>query len=161
MQELQLYVRFLPRTSAPGQSESARAIERMTTSIRDLDQASLAAVSQSLPPQDHNSYQGYQEQLNNSVQELYEMIEPVRNAGCSQAEKLGHLVTMMADYVQPLAAGAIGCASKNANSRMQMSLLDQSKTVAECASQLVYAAKEGGGNHKVSVLLILYCGYII
>ncbi|WP_411026627.1 hypothetical protein, partial [Salmonella sp. s54395] len=31
-----------------------------------------------------------------------------------------------------------------------MALLDQSKTVAECALQLLYASKEGGGNPKAT-----------
>lgn len=31
-----------------------------------------------------------------------------------------------------------------------MCILDQTKTVAECALQLVYAAKEAGGNPKAT-----------
>ena len=128
-------------------------MERMQSYIKDLERASLEAASQSLVPRGSNrhsmSHQAFQEQLNNSLQNLSDMIDPVQRAGCSQAEKLGHLVTMMADYVQPLASAAIACASQSVKSRMQMDLLDQSRTVAECSHQLVFAAKEGGGNHKV------------
>jgi hypothetical protein len=53
-------------------------------------------------------------------------------------------------YFEPLVAGAIGAASNMVHSKQQMVLLDQTKTVAECALQLVYATKEGGGNPKVS-----------
>lgn len=35
-------------------------------------------------------------------------------------------------------------------SKQQMCILDQTKTVAECALQLVYAAKEAGGNPKAT-----------
>ena len=57
-------------------------------------------------------------------------------------------ISMVANYFEPLADGAIGGASKTLNSKRQMAILDQSKTVAECALQLVYASKEGGGNPK-------------
>lgn len=36
------------------------------------------------------------------------------------------------------------------HSQPQMVLLDQTKTLTECASQLVYSTKEGGGNPKVN-----------
>ena len=39
---------FLCRDCAPGQRECDESIERLNRSIRDLDQASLAAISQSL-----------------------------------------------------------------------------------------------------------------
>ena len=50
--------------------------------------------------------------------------------------------------MDPLAVGAIGAASKTLNSKQQMAILDQTKSVAESALQLTYAAKEGGGNPK-------------
>ena len=55
----------------------------------------------------------------------------------------------MGNYFVPLTRNAIGAASKTQNSQRQMALLDQCKTVAESALQLLYAAKEGGGNPKV------------
>lgn len=61
---------------------------------------------------------------------------------CFQASTMG-------SYFEPLTTGAIGTASKTVNSKQQMSILDQTKTVAESALQLIYAAKEGGGNPKV------------
>jgi talin len=36
------------------------------------------------------------------------------------------------------------------SSKQQVLLLDQTKTVAECAQQLLYAVKESGGNPKAS-----------
>jgi talin len=48
---------------------------------------------------------------------------------------------------------ATGSASYLLNSKQQMMMLDQSKTVTECAIQLVLVAKEAGGNPKV-----IFCG---
>ena len=56
----------------------------------------------------------------------------------------------MASYFEPLANATIGAASNSANHQRQMDILDYSKTLAESALQLMYAAKEGGGNPKVS-----------
>lgn len=43
----------------------------------------------------------------------------------------------------------MGMASKILDHQQQMNLLDQTKTLAESALQMLYAAKEGGGNPKV------------
>ena len=48
-----------------------------------------------------------------------------------------------------MVTSATGSASHLHNSKQQMMILDQTKTVTECALQLVYAAKEAGGNPKV------------
>lgn len=56
----------------------------------------------------------------------------------------------MAQYFEPLILAAIGAASKTPNHQQQMNLLDQTKTLAESALQMLYTAKEAGGNPKVS-----------
>lgn len=43
---------LLCRDKAPGQRECDEAIEVLTGSIRDVDQASLAAISQQLAPRE-------------------------------------------------------------------------------------------------------------
>ena len=58
-------------------------------------------------------------------------------------------VTSLASYLEPMSEGSVGCASKTMNSRQQMNILDQSKTAAEAAAQLIVTAKEAGGNPKV------------
>ena len=50
------------------------------------------------------------------------------------------------NYFLPLSRSAVGAASKTSNADRQMSLLEQTKTLAESALQLMYAAKECGGN---------------
>lgn len=62
----------------------------------------------------------------------------------------------MTSFFDPLVQSAIGSASKTVNSKQQMALLDQTKTVAECALQLIYAAKEAGGNPKVILLKVIH-----
>lgn len=46
----------------------------------------------------------------------------------------------------------MGMASKIFDHQQQMNLLDQTKTLAESALQMLYAAKEGGGNPKVRLI---------
>lgn len=55
----------------------------------------------------------------------------------------------MASYFEPLIMAAIGTASKILSSQQQMAVLDQTKTLAESALQMLYTAKEAGGNPKV------------
>jgi len=58
-------------------------------------------------------------------------------------------VTQLASYFEPLILAAVGVASKMLDHQQQMTVLDQTKTLAESALQMLYAAKEGGGNPKV------------
>uniref|UniRef100_A0A803TZ85 I/LWEQ domain-containing protein n=1 Tax=Anolis carolinensis TaxID=28377 RepID=A0A803TZ85_ANOCA len=63
---------------------------------------------------------------------------------------LGFKVTQLASYFEPLVLAAVGLVSKLMSHQQQMTLLDQTKTLAESALQTLYAAKEGGGNPKAS-----------
>lgn len=60
-------------------------------------------------------------------------------------------MTQLAGYFEPLIMAAVGVASKLQDHQQQMTFLDQSKTLAESALQMLYAAKEGGGNPKVKI----------
>nr|CAD7426624.1 unnamed protein product [Timema monikensis] len=136
------------RDKAPGQKECDDAIEKLSAKIRDLDQTYLSAVSQSLSPRRDNTLQGFTDQMESSATEISEKLEPLRSAAKYGAENIGHAVNQMVQYFEPLVSGAIGAGSNMVHSKQQMVLLDQTKTVAECALQLVYATKEGGGNPK-------------
>lgn len=61
----------------------------------------------------------------------------------------------MASYFEPLIMAAIGTASKILSSQQQMAVLDQTKTLTESALQMLYTAKEAGGNPKVMTTLHL------
>ncbi|XP_041355718.1 talin-1-like [Gigantopelta aegis] len=136
------------KDSAPGQKECDIAIQKLNRTIRDLDQASLAAISQSLAPREEKSLKGFQEQMINSAREIIDTIDAIRRAAKSEPETLGHLINSMASYFEPLADGAVGTASRILNSKQQMNVLDLCKTVSESALQLMFASKEGGGNPK-------------
>ncbi|XP_012143051.2 talin_middle and talin-RS domain-containing protein rhea isoform X1 [Megachile rotundata] len=136
------------RDKAPGQKECDSAIEKLSARIRELDAASLSAVSQALLPRRENTVQGFTDQMESSASELREKLEPLRTAAKYEAENVGHAVSQIALYCEPLVTGAIGAASNMVHSKQQMVLLDQTKTVAESALQLVCVTKESGGNPK-------------
>ncbi|OXB66686.1 hypothetical protein ASZ78_013077 [Callipepla squamata] len=161
------------RDKAPGQRECDEAIEVLNRCMREVDQASLAAISQQLAPregisQEVNSIspepgetnpaaasfkalslqQALHNQMITAVQEINNLIEPVASAARAEASQLGHKVSQMAQYFEPLILAAIGAASKTPNHQQQMNLLDQTKTLAESALQMLYTAKEAGGNPK-------------
>lgn len=58
-------------------------------------------------------------------------------------------MTQLASYFDPLIVASVGLASKLHDHQQQMTILDQTKTLSESALQMLYAAKEGGGNPKV------------
>ncbi|XP_052569196.1 talin-2 isoform X1 [Peromyscus californicus insignis] len=136
------------RDKAPGQRECDYSIDGINRCIRDIEQASLAAVSQSLATRDDISVEALQEQLTSVVQEIGHLIDPIATAARGEAAQLGHKVTQLAGYFEPLILAAVGVASKMLDHQQQMTVLDQTKTLAESALQMLYAAKEGGGNPK-------------
>ncbi|XP_015742916.1 talin-2 isoform X2 [Python bivittatus] len=138
------------RDKAPGQRECDYAIDGINKCIRDIEQASLAAVSQNLATRDDISVEALQEQLTSVVQEIGHLIDPIATAARGEAAQLGHKVTQLSSYFEPLVLAAVGVVSKLMNHQQQINLLDQTKTLAESALQMLYAAKEGGGNPKAS-----------
>uniref|UniRef100_A0A8C8B3Q9 Talin 1 n=1 Tax=Otus sunia TaxID=257818 RepID=A0A8C8B3Q9_9STRI len=137
------------RDKAPGQRECDEAIEVLNRCMREVDQASLAAISQQLAPREDISQEALHNQMITAVQEISNLIEPVAGAARAEASQLGHKVSQMAQYFEPLIMAAIGAASKTPNHQQQMNLLDQTKTLAESALQMLYTAKEAGGNPKL------------
>ncbi|XP_061534093.1 talin-2 isoform X2 [Phycodurus eques] len=138
------------RDKAPGQKECDYSIDSINKCIRDIEQASLAAVGQTLPCRDDISMEALQEQLTSSVQEIGHLIDPVSTAARGEAAQLGHKVTQLASYFDPLIVASVGLTSKLQDHQQQMTILDQTKTLSESALQMLYAAKEGGGNPKAS-----------
>ncbi|XP_069046811.1 talin-2 isoform X1 [Lepisosteus oculatus] len=138
------------RDKAPGQRECDYSIDNINKCIRDIEQASLAAVSQNLPTRDDISLEPLQDQLTSAVQEIGHLIDPISTAARGEAAQLGHKVTQLASYFEPLILASVGVASKILDHQQQMTVLDQTKTLAESALQMLYAAKEGGGNPKAA-----------
>uniref|UniRef100_A0A8C6XTE1 Talin 1 n=1 Tax=Naja naja TaxID=35670 RepID=A0A8C6XTE1_NAJNA len=138
------------RDKAPGQRECDEAIETLNRCVRDVDQASLAAISQQLAPREGISQEALHNQMLTAVQEISNLIEPVAGAARAEASQLGHKVSQLAQYFEPLVMAAVGAASKMLNHQQQMTLLDQTKTLAESGLQMLYTAKEAGGNPKAA-----------
>ncbi|XP_039629376.1 talin-2 isoform X1 [Polypterus senegalus] len=138
------------RDKAPGQRECDYSIDNINKCIRDIEQASLAAVSQNLPKREEISLEALQDQLTSTVQEIGHLIDPISTAARGEAAQLGHKVTQLASYFEPLILASVGVASKLLDHQQQMTVLDQTKTLAESALQMLYAAKEGGGNPKAA-----------
>lgn len=136
------------KDNAPGQRECDEALEQINYTINQLDQASLAAISQQLEPRPENTLQGFQEQMMQNLSQMSDVIDPLAAAAKSEPEKIGHRVAQMSSFIAPLADLAVGAASRTADVQRKVDLLDQAKTVAESAAQLMYATKEGGGNPK-------------
>ncbi|KAL0267697.1 UNVERIFIED_CONTAM: hypothetical protein PYX00_009891 [Menopon gallinae] len=136
------------RDKAPGQNECDSAIETLTALMKELDQTAMLSVSQNLAPRRENTLQGFTDQVQTAVNEIGEKLPALKTAAKYQAENVGHAVTQFIQYFEPLVKNAIGAASNIIHSQPQMVLLDQTKTLTECATQLVCATKEGGGNPK-------------
>ncbi|KAL3884759.1 hypothetical protein ACJMK2_024867 [Sinanodonta woodiana] len=136
------------KDTAPGQKECDIAVEKIGRAIRELDQASLAALSENLPPRTERSLRSYQEQMISCSREILDCIESIRTAAKGEPQNLGHQIHRMASYFEPLADGAIGTASLTTASKQQMTSLDMTKTVIESALQFAFSSKEGGGNPK-------------
>ena len=75
-------------------------------------------------------------------------IDLVKEAAKSEAEKLGHSVTDMANFCESLMKSSQGIASTSLTTVRQVKILEQAKTIGESTVQFLYAAKEGGGNKK-------------
>ncbi|XP_035383856.1 talin-2-like isoform X2 [Electrophorus electricus] len=135
------------REKAPGQRECDCAIESISKAIRELEQAFLAAVTQGLPAQDI-SLQALQEKLMSSVEEVGHLIEPTSTAAKGEAAQLGHNMSQLVSCFDDLCRAAVGVASLLLHHQQQMTVLDQVKTLAESTLQMLYAAKEAGGNPK-------------
>lgn len=138
------------RDKAPGQRECDDAIEQLTMHIRELDQASLAAINQNLAPRKNKDIKQYTEQMNQSAVQISQKLSEVQEASKSEAERLGHSITSLMSYFEPMVSNAVGTASNMGSSKQQVVILDQTKAVAECAQQLLYAAKESGGNPRAT-----------
>lgn len=99
--------------------------------VSHLDKMTITAISLSSP------FQNVAFAIIKKFTELIETLHP-----SSQ-------VTQLAGYFEPLIAASVGVTSKLKDHQQQMTFLDQTKTLAESALQMLYAAKEGGGNPKV------------
>lgn len=138
------------RTKSPGQNECAQAVEILSEYLRQLNSASLMTVSgQQISKSDNVSPpQDIIARATAAANEIIDNLEPLRIAGRQESQKIGHSVNQIIQYFESLVNGSINASTTVANSKQQILLLDQTKTVTESALQLVLAVKEAGGNPK-------------
>eukprot|EP00051_Salpingoeca_urceolata_P011463 m.142076 g.142076 ORF g.142076 m.142076 type:complete len:2525 (-) comp17132_c0_seq1:108-7682(-) len=136
------------RDHAPGQAECDCAIFELNKSISELDAAQMAATMGHLEPHEANSFQGFQQDFVDSTTVFGDSVEGIAKAALGEPQKLSHGVMALANRFGTYCAAAIGAASRLPDKDKQESFIEQAKTVAESALQLVYAARDSGGNAK-------------
>jgi talin len=141
------------KEKAPAKIECDRALSIIDKCMKHLESALLAvAMNQKLPLSEianAKSLQAYQEHAISCSTQIMELIDQLRVAAKGEADKLGHLVTEISQYFEPLVVNVIGCAAKTPfNSQQQGAYLEQTKTVLESTLQLMIASKECAGNPK-------------
>lgn len=136
------------REKAPGQAQCDAVLETINTCARELDTASISIGVQGIPKRQENTLQGFTNQMLNASAELLDKLEPIKSAAKRNAESLGHSVTEISRYIQPLTYSAIGACSHIIHSKKQTLLIDQTRSVVEIARELVEIAKEAGGNPR-------------
>ena len=138
------------KDASPGQNECDDALEKIRICINELDQSTLDAINKTLRIRDDNNLKGFREAICASASEIEEHVDGVRIAGKTQAEKLGHAISQMISYFDPLVSNSIGYASKIPDTKQQNQILDKAKVICEYALQLIYSVKECGGNPKAA-----------
>jgi talin len=141
------------KQKAPAKLECDNALNIIEKCMKHLEQAILAiAMNQILPLSElanSKSLQAYQEHAISCAQQMLELVDQVRSAAKGEADKLGHLVTELSQYFEPLVVNVIGCSAKTPfNNQLQTAYLEQTKTILESALQLMVASKESAGNPK-------------
>lgn len=138
------------KDKSPGQEECDAAIDTINKAIADLDRASMAALTRSLPTNTASSLNEFHGEMRQELEELKAVLRPLSTAATEEAENLGHRVTAFANVIPRLSTCAIGAASRTKGQQQQTTLLEQTKTVAESAGQMAFACKSAGGNPKSS-----------
>lgn len=136
------------RERAPGQAECDAAAQRLGILINRLDQASLSAMNQTLEAGRGGDEQHALEALTGVVGQINGRLPRLGDAAKWEAEHLGHAVRDVQGGLESLVDGSIAAAAHSHNSAHQQALLSQTKSVAEAALQVAYAAKDAGGNPK-------------
>ena len=135
---------------APGKQECEDAIETLTMSTRELNNASLAANNKNLERRQDKNIKQFTDQIQNAANQIKDKIPSVKVASKLQAEKLGHSVNAMVKYFEPLSTNSIHFAQNMVSSKQQSLLLDKTKKACWAASDLFNSAKESGGNFKAT-----------
>lgn len=136
------------RDKAPGQKECDEVLEKLKDSILRLDQAGMSIANQTLSSSKENSLENNSDRATNAAAQILTLADKIRFAGKAEAETLGHRVSNLASLIDTLVPSIIGMSSHMINTKQQMGLIDQTKTLLECGLQTVDTVKQAGGNPK-------------
>ncbi|CAB0031459.1 unnamed protein product [Trichogramma brassicae] len=140
------------RDKAPGQRECDSAIQSITQRIHEIDTAAMNVISQSYIPHTKNTIESFIDMIKNSSCELHEKLVFLCTSAKFETQNIGHSVTQVTLYSEPLISSGIKLAFSLKQQKQQIQLLDQIKTVAESILQLIYVSKETGGNPRAKNL---------
>ena len=136
----------------PGREECEDAMATLTMSSRELNNAASDAQNKRLERRQDRNIKQFTEQIENAAAQIQDKIPAVKLSSKLQAEKLGHSVTALVSYFEPLATNSINFAKNMVSSKQQVLLLDKTKNVCLDANDLLNTAKECGGNYKATHL---------
>lgn len=137
------------RDQAPGQADIENAIIILQQLNQKVDEANIEAVQQhQLPRGDFIEQQHVHQQIVHSAQQIMEKTDSLKIAAISHAEAIGRNVRDQLTAMQTLVRSCIQAVSLTYDSRTQLNIFEQCKTVIEADVQMMLATKDSGGNPK-------------
>ncbi|CAD5122867.1 DgyrCDS11268 [Dimorphilus gyrociliatus] len=128
------------KDSAPGQVESAMAIDAICGALRQLDAYSVSnAERPRLGSRSKND-----ELMLRTTKVLSDKVRSTAIAGHNHPEQIGHELAAVADLVRSLVQACTTVSAKSSKEYYQ--LMEETKTVVESTLQLAQTVKECGGN---------------
>eukprot|EP00117_Sycon_ciliatum_P044924 scpid3709/ scgid32340/ Talin-1 len=137
-------------SKAPGQHECETAIQSIVKLMNEIDQSTLGAISNTLQPRAESTLEGFRERSVSALNGIQDTVRSVVQAATSDPTKLGHTVSLISSYCDPLVSGLVGAASRTKDSTRQMLILNQAKTLVECLLELLTVGKKAGGNSSAT-----------
>ena len=144
------------KEKAPAKSECEQALSQLECCLKHVESSLISlAMSQELTLPSSlsaaKSLTACSEHAMSCAAQITELVDQVRQAAKCEADRLGHLVTEIGQYFEPLVLNVIGCAVRTPyNIQRQTLLLEQCKTVLESMLQFLIASKENAGNPKTA-----------
>ncbi len=139
------------KEKAPAKLECDQALAKLEHCLKLVESSliSLAMNHELTSDSSTKSLQAYNEHAHSCATQIAALVDQVRTAAKGEADKLGHLITEIAQYFEPLVVNVVGCAARTEfNIQKQTLVLEQCKTVLESMLQLLIASKENAGNPK-------------
>lgn len=135
------------KASAPGQRDCLAAIDIVSGGLSELDSHVLDITMGQMQPVSGDA-SVFQADALTLLDHLDEHASRTRDRAMSDPEKLGTCALQLAKEVLALTKAGAAVASKLRNQEQQVTCINQTKTVAEAALQILFASKKAGGNKE-------------